>query len=174
MSHTQTPLLGIASVDILKAQKYLLSGRHGVYTEAGVKDIVKLYYSLAPFHRLDSALLVAQMAHETDRLNSAWSQPPHRNPAGIGVTGEPGKGVSFQNWRHAVVAHVGRILAYALRKGEEDATQKMLIAEALRVRPLPDNYRGIAPTLEGLTRTWATDPAYHTKVLAHLKAMKEA
>ncbi len=171
---TQTPLLRRSSVPMARAQRYVAAGANGTYTDLEARRIVHLYYTLEPYHGLDSALLVAQMAHETDRLSSEWSQPPHHNPAGIGVTGELGKGVSFEDWRHAVACHVGRILAYALKPGEGTAAQKMLIAEALRVRPLPDSYRGIAPTLEKLTGTWATDPAYHLGVLKHLQAMREA
>ena len=48
----------------------------------------------APTPKLDPLVAVAQMVLETGNLTSFWSQTPRRNPAGIGVTGEPGAGDS--------------------------------------------------------------------------------
>ena len=111
-------------------------------------------------------LAVAQMTEETGHLTSFWSQRPRRNLAGIGVTGEPGAGVSFPDLKTAVRAHTGRLLAFALPSGVESEAQHQLIEEALAARPLPEKYRGIAPTLQGLAGTWAQDPDYATKVAA--------
>ena len=63
-----------------------------------------------------------------------------------------------------MTAHVGRLLAYALAKGKETAAQKRLIEEALAWRPLPEPFRGAAPTLAGLAGTWAADRAYARKI----------
>jgi hypothetical protein len=104
------------------------------------------------------------MVLETGNLTSRWSQPPRRNPAGIGVTGEPGVGISFPSWDAAVRAHVGRLLACAIAKGKGNAVQRALIKEALEVRPLPNNRRGCAPTLAGLAGTWAADKKYSGKI----------
>ena len=104
------------------------------------------------------------MILETGNLSSDWSQPPRRNPAGIGVTGEPGAGISFPSWPKAVEAHVGRLLAYALPAGRENSAQRRVIEAALAWRPLPDSLRGVAPSLAGLARTWAADPAYAGKI----------
>jgi hypothetical protein len=66
-----------------------------------------------------------------------------------------------------VRAHTGRLLAYALPAGHGTAQQRELVSEALAVRPLPDHLRGAAPTLGGLSGTWAHDPDYATKI-AHV------
>jgi flagellum-specific peptidoglycan hydrolase FlgJ len=80
------------------------------------------------------------------------------------VTGEPGEGISFPDWKAAVAAHVGRLLAYALAQGAGTEKQRRLISKALKVRPLPDSRRGVARTLKGLAGTWAADPQYATKI----------
>jgi|GEM_PF-4434851 len=147
-----------------RAEGYLLARAHGGYSPADVRTIVADYYATATAVGLDPLLAVAQMVEETGHLTSFWSQRPRRNLAGIGVTGEPGKGLSFPDLKTAVRAHTGRLLAYALPRGTGDQAQKELVKEALSFRPLPDGLRGAAPTLQGLAGTWAADPHYAEKV----------
>jgi N-acetylmuramoyl-L-alanine amidase/Mannosyl-glycoprotein endo-beta-N-acetylglucosaminidase len=150
-----------------QVEQYMLARPHGEYTDGDVRAIVNRYYKTAAAVGLDPLLVVAQMVEETGHLTSFWSQRPRRNPAGIGVTGEPGVGLSFPNWETAVRAHTGRLLAYSLPSGAENPAQLELIEEALTFRPLPDHNRGIAPSLKGLAGTWAADPQYAVK-LAHM------
>jgi len=157
-------LLAPARAPMHQAEEYLVAQPHGQYGDGDVQTIVNLYYATAAAVGLDPLLVVAQMAEETGHLTSSWSQPPHRNFAGIGVTGEPGVGLSFPDFRTAVRAHTGRLLAYALRVGTENQAQRQLIEEALSVRPLPPQDRGVAATLGGLAGTWAVDPQYAAKV----------
>jgi hypothetical protein len=145
-------------------ERYLLSRRHGGYSDDEVKKILGTYMETCRAAGLDPLLVVSQMVLETGNLMSHWSQPPRRNPAGIGVTGQPGAGKSFTNWDKAVRAHVGRLLAYALPAGEGTEAQRKLIEEALKVRPLPADRRGRSPTLEGLAGSWATDAKYADKI----------
>ncbi len=144
--------------------RYLVPKYNGRYTDADVRYIVDRYFDLAPKVGVDPLVVVAQMDHETAHLSSYWSQRPRRNPAGIGVTGAPGEGVSFPRWSDSVDAHVGRLLAYALPKGTGTVEQKRLIARALSWRPLPDSYRGSARTIYGLQGRWATDRYYAAKL----------
>jgi Mannosyl-glycoprotein endo-beta-N-acetylglucosaminidase len=113
---------------------------------------------------IDPLVAVSQMELETAHLTSKAAQPPRRNPAGIGITGPGVAGVSSPNWNKAVRAHVGRLAAFALPKGEGTQAQKALIVEALAVRPLPPSKRGSAARLKGLSRNWATDPRYAHKI----------
>jgi hypothetical protein len=147
-----------------RAEQYLLAGPHGEYSDDDVRVIVRHYYDTAPTVGLDPLLVVAQMVLETGALTSFWSQRPRRNPAGIGVTGAPGVGLSFPSWKTAVRAHTGRLLAYSLPSGAADQAQIRLIAEALAFRSLPQRLRGVAPRLEGLAGTWAADPEYAVKL----------
>jgi Mannosyl-glycoprotein endo-beta-N-acetylglucosaminidase len=147
-----------------RAEQHLLSRPHGEYSDDDVRVIVRDYYKTAKAVGLDPLLVVAQMVLETGGLTSFWSQRPRRNPAGIGVTGEPGAGLSFPSWKIAVRAHTGRLLAYSLASGSENQRQIQLIEEALDFRPLPQRFRGVAPRLEGLAGTWAADPQYAVKL----------
>jgi N-acetylmuramoyl-L-alanine amidase len=157
-------LLAHPRVSLARARRFCLARPHEKYSEEDVARILRLYFETARPVGLDPLLVISQMVLETANLTSFWSQRPRRNPAGIGVTGEPGEGVSFASWPKAVRAHTGRLLAYVLPKGRENSVQRALVEEALTVRPLPPDLRGVAPTLQGLTGTWATDPEYADKI----------
>ena len=147
-----------------QAARYLVPKYNGEYTDANVGYIVGRDFDVSVRAGVDPLVVIAQLSHETGHLSSYWSQRPRRNPAGIGVTGAPGAGVSFPRWSDSVDAHVGRLLAYALPKGAGTAEQKRLIARALSWRPLPDSYRGSARTISGLQGRWATDRSYAAKL----------
>ena len=145
---------------------YLLARPHGAYAQADVQAIAAEYFTVARPLGLDPLLAASQMIEETAHLSSFWSQPPRHNMAGIGVTGEPGAGTSFPSATEGVRAQIGRLLAYALKKGTETPGQRSLIAEALSFRGLPDDRRGVAPTLAGLAGPgrWAADTQYAGKI----------
>ena len=156
----------VASPRVTEGQvvRYLAPKQNGAYTDADVRYIIGRDFDVAVKAGVDPLVVIAQMDHETGHLSSYWSQKPRRNPAGIGVTGAPGAGVSFPRWHQSVDAHVGRLLAYALPKGAGTAEQKRLIAIALSWRSLPDSYRGSARTIYGLQGRWATDRYYAAKL----------
>jgi hypothetical protein len=158
-------LLAPPRVNTARAERFLILRPNGEYTDADVRHILTQYFTVAPGVGLDPLTAVAQMELETAFLSSFWAARPRRNPAGIGVTGQPGAGISFPSWVVSVRAHLGRLLAYALPAGTGTAAQKALIAEALTWRPLPSSKRGSAPTIRGLARSWATDPAYAGKIV---------
>jgi hypothetical protein len=172
------PLLGPPSGLVAQATDWLSARCAGEYSPYDVAAIVEAYRSVGEWAGLDWFLAIAQMAHETGHLTSWWSRRPQRNPAGIGVTGEtradppdtpPGPewtwdyesmlwraGWSFPTWAdHAVPAHLGRLLAYALTDEQANQAQRDLIDYALWYRPLPASYRGAAPTIVGLNGRWA-------------------
>jgi hypothetical protein len=159
-----SPILGRSSITM--AQARAAWAQHATqtldvnYTPAEVDEIITRYITGCAQLGIDALVALAQLALETTWLTSSWSAPPRRNPAGIGVTGEPGAGIRFPAWDLAVVAHLGRLLAYALPWGAGTQTQKAAIAAALAWRPLPDTRRGIATTVGGLVGTWAVDPEY--------------
>jgi hypothetical protein len=158
-------LLAAPRATAAQLEAYMLARPHGTYGDDKVSAIVGLYVKTATPVGLDPLLVTAQMILETGNLSSDWSQPPRRNPAGIGVTGEPGKGISFPTWRAAVRAHVGRLLAYCIREGAETSAQLKLIDEALAWRTLPKRLRGSTTSLNDLAGTWAADTQYATKIV---------
>lgn len=141
----------------------IIAHNNGEYTPYDVSSIVRSYYAYAS--GLDPLIAIAQMAHETGWLSSNWAARPHRNPAGIGVTGEPGQGLSYGSWDLAAMSHVGRLLAYALPAGQGTADQQQLILSALHDRALPAKYRGLAAHLGGLNTRWAPSATYTSRII---------
>ena len=74
--------------------RYLVPKYNGAYTGADIRWIVGRDFDVSVKAGVDPLVVIAQMDHETAHLSSYWSQRPRRNPAGIGVTGAPGAGVS--------------------------------------------------------------------------------
>jgi len=135
-------------------------------------DIVQLYVRTCKSIGLDPLVAVSQMELETGHLTSKASQPPRRNPAGIGITGPGADGVSFRDWNKAVRGHVGRLAAYAIPSGKGTPAQKALITEALAVRPLSPKKRGKAVQVAGLSRNWAEDQRYAEKIVKIAKEIR--
>lgn len=162
-----TTFLSEPRVSASRVLAYIKRHPTGEYTEFSLETIINFYFYVCGRVKVDPLMVITQMLHETGHLTSWWAARPRRNPAGLGVTGEPGKGLWFPSWEHATMAHVGRLLAYALTDQEvaEDGERWVLIAAALYLRPLPDHLRGSAKTYRGLTGTWATDPLYADKMV---------
>lgn len=155
-----------------QALSYMLARPHTNYTSADLSlVIIPAYVRVCTSVGVDPCVAIAQMIYETGNLTSYWDARPRRNPAGIGVTGEPGKGCSFADWANASIpAHIGRLLAYALPNGQGTDAQQALIAQALAVRALPDSYRGCAPTLQGLNGRWAVPGTTYGATIASIMA----
>jgi hypothetical protein len=191
-----SPLLALPSASPEHAVAYILSRPHDNYSDDDIRTtIVPAYFALCTGVGIDPILAVAQMIHETGNLTSFWSARPQRNPAGIGVNGRKQAerpadtdgwsfntqremwemGLSFPSWKDdAIPAHVGRLLAYVLLKGAENAAQQELIGRAMVYRGLPDKLRGTAPMLKALGKVhnpagdgWASPGAdYGAKIAA--------
>jgi N-acetylmuramoyl-L-alanine amidase len=169
-----TPILSPPRATADQCSRYIRARPHGEYTDYDIASvIVPSYFDVCGLVDVDPLLAIAQMVHETGNLSSPWSARPHRNPAGIGVTGQPGAGVSFPTWADdAIPAHVGRLLAYATPADRGTLIQQALIAKALSYRPLPASYRGAAPTLAGLAGRWAVPGTdYPSKIAQIANAM---
>lgn len=187
------PIVGPASGSADAAVRWITARCSPSYTAFDVAAIVARYRELGEWAQIDWFLALAQLAHETGSLTSWWAQRPRRNPAGIGVTGRtlpgdptrpPGpawawdsaaqrwrEGASFPTWNdHAIPAHLGRLLAYARTDATASAAQRQLISEAMAVRPLPADYRGVAPTISGLDGRWAVPGVGYGARIANLAA----
>jgi hypothetical protein len=192
-------LLGPASGTAAQAIAWLDSRADISYRGKGVQEIVAAYQGWGETVGMDWFLALAQCCHETGSLTSFWSQRPQRNPAGIGVTGRHRSdwndnfdqereadglrwsynyqrnrwedGLRFDTWAdHAVPAHLGRLLAYALRDEQANTAQRSLIATALAVRPLPASLRGVAPSIIGLNGKWAVPGTTYGQTILNLRA----
>jgi hypothetical protein len=188
-------LAGAPSATPGQCVRFILARPHGEYNETDIAGaIVPGYFATCAAVGVDPVILIAQMVHETGTLTSWWSQRPRRNPAGIGVTGQtrPEKpatgawqfddkagiwkeGVAFPTWKDdAIPAHVGRMLAYALRDEQANEAQRAIIARAMSYRPLPPKFRGAAPTLRGLAGRWAVPGTEYPNKLAQIASAIQA
>lgn len=178
-----------------QAAAFITSRPHDAYTSADLRlVIIPAYFEHAALAGVDPCIALAQCIHETGNFTSFWSARPQRNPAGLGVTGEyvtippenpagwahnPQRlrwewGLSFPSWAgHSIPAHIGRLLAYATRPDERSLAQQREVDAALVWRGLPAPYHGVAPTLAGLSGTWAEDGQYAEKIAAIANAMRE-
>lgn len=143
-----SPIIAPPSCTQAQAARYILARSHRHYTSADIQlTILPAYWETCERGGVNPHIAVAQMIHETANLSSDWCARPYRNPVGIGVTGAFGAGATFVSWAgHAIPAHIGRLLAYALPPGERTTNQYDLIEQALAVRPLSVACQGSAPT----------------------------
>jgi hypothetical protein len=118
------------------------------------REIVYYYWYHCQKVNLNPVITISQAILETNYFTSDWFQK-HNNPAGIGVTGEQGKGCSFDTLEYGIKSHIGRLLAYRIPPGNERAVQKLYIQKALFDRALPATYRGMINSVSGLNMTWA-------------------
>lgn len=172
-----SPIIAPARCTQAQAAAFILSRPHPHYTSADIRlSILPAYFEVCARVGVDPCVALAQLVHETGNLSSFWSSRPQRNPAGIGVTGQTSKskpatgtswawdggrrlwayGLSFPSWAsHAIPAHVGRLVAYAVPLFQRTPAQQALVEQALAYRPLPATVAGVAPTLRGLDGRWA-------------------
>jgi hypothetical protein len=189
------PLLGIATGTIDQAVAWLASRADQSYTDFDLRAIVEAYQRIGEAVGMDWFTAVAQMAHETGNLTSFWSLRPQRNPAGIGVTGvwqydQPvditgwafntqrvrwERGLSFTTWADdAIIAHLGRLLAYALTDDQANQAQRDLITRALSYRGISNTNRGMAQTWIGLNGRWAVPgTTYGQTILALAQRIRQ-
>jgi len=156
--------LGAVQIGTAATVATIAARDNGEYTQQDIDFIVRSYEVLCTACDVDVRLALAQMVHETAWLSSYWAGRPRRNPAGLGVTGTPGEGLSFDSWGRSATAHVGRLLAYALPVGHGTPEQQAIMAQALSYRALPDRYRGSATQVSDFgAGVWAADPDYEHK-----------
>lgn len=126
--------------------------------ENDVQLITWYYWVYARQVGLDPFLAMTQCIFETDSLRSWWAGRPRRNPAGLGVHEEGG--LSFPTWGHAVRAHLGQLLAYALKDNEANAAQLEMMQSNPRHHRIKPEDRGRVKTVRDLGGRWTANPDY--------------
>lgn len=179
MIAAESTILVSPPVDFPAATKRYIASRtvRTPYTDLELDYIIGLYRDACKTGGVDIELALTQMVHETAALTSDWSQPPKRNPAGIGVTGgldpvtgQP-LGQHFESWLDAVQAHVGLLLAYRFAAGQGNDGQQRLIDHLLTFRSPP---RAVGTTVGQMALKWAADTAYVSKLSAIAGAIAKA
>lgn len=141
---------------------------------------------------IDPAVLFAQWAHETGDGSSGWWHY-RKNPAGIGVTGDPdqdNESQVFTSGSNAARGHVAHMIAYTYQNllwpsvisnfpnwtGDNGQTEtylgtRPLWAEDHRFYHAVQEIHGTVRTLSDLTGKWAVDPRYAEKIAAKANAI---
>lgn len=136
-----------------------------------IETILDYYWVYAPGVGLDPFLAACQCIFETGGLTSGWAARPKRNPAGLGVRQEGG--LSFASWDAAVQAHIGQLLAFALRDDEANEAQRQMMQRNPRHAKIKPELRGAARTLAGLNSRWTDDADYASKLVNRAESIRK-
>ena len=150
---------GIAAREQLTA--FLLENNNRVDYHYAL-SLAGYYIEEAAAEGVNHDVAFAQMCLETGFLRFGnLVSPDQNNFCGLGATGLPGpdglpeRGLSFPDPRTGVRAHIQHLKAY----GSTEPLNQDLVNPRFRFI-----IRGRAPTIDGLTGTWAVDPAYSEKI----------
>lgn len=182
-SHTSLTL-ATPQIDAGKLTEYLVHKHKYInYTPDDVRLILGYYIKYGTQTGVDYVFAIAQMIHETGWLDSWWAARPHRNPAGIGVTGQTStvnprddvnwsksgtiwkKGQSFASWDISVQHHLARLLLYA-RKDEDMTIEQRIFSNICPDRARLDRIRGVAHEWIGFNGVWAVPGRTYAQTLA--------
>jgi hypothetical protein len=105
-------------------------------------------------------LMAAQCAKETAGWQSSWARE-HNNPAGLGVTGEPGKGETFATFSDGFRCQAAHLLSYAAGYGD-------WVGADCRADAMPAASFGSAPRWQDLNGKWATPGTNYGQDIARL------
>jgi hypothetical protein len=128
-----------------------------------VENLARYYREEADVEGVNHDVAFAQMCLETGFLRyGGLVTPDMNNFCGLGTIGPGQNGERFSEPRIGVRAHIQHLKAYAT-----DAPLKQELVDP--------RYRwvryGSAPTIHGLTGTWATDKSYAEKIAAILERL---
>jgi hypothetical protein len=133
--------------------------------DAFIISFSRYYVEEAAIEGVNHDIAFAQMCLETNYLRYGGDvKPGQNNFCGLGATGGGEPGLSFSDPREGVRAHIQHLKAY----GSTDDLNDVLVDPRFRFVN-----RGRAPTIQGLTGTWAADPMYSEKITAVLKRLYE-
>lgn len=168
-----TPLLGPASGSKEKVVAYLRRhlGSNSEYKSYDIDLILGYYWKLAPQVGIDPYLAIIQSIYETDGWRSWWAGRPRRNPANLGVT-SPRVGLSFKSWELSVQAHIGQLLAFALKDNELNNAQRNMVRKNPNHNHISASARGSAKVLGDLSGRWKNDPNYAKRLVAKGKEVE--
>lgn len=131
---------------------------------ANSDSICAAYTAYGELSKIGNVLPLIQAMKETANFTSRW-WVQFNNPAGIGVTGERGKGEVFYSLSAGIAAQYAHLLAYAVHEAELTDDQEKLIYFDRRLKAMGAALRGSAPTWEELGGKWAPSRDYGTSVI---------
>jgi len=163
-SRPQIPehIMGRGIINPVDKAAFLLNSNPGANRDF-VEALAIFYAEEAALEGVNHDIAFAQMLLETGFLAFGGLVVPEMNNfAGLGSIGPGQHGLWFPDPRTGVRAHIQHLKAYACTQPLNQA----LVNPRFRFVT-----RGSAPTIRGLTGTWAADPLYDEKIRNILERM---
>ena len=155
-------IMGRGIIHPVDKAAFLLNSNPGANTDF-VEALAIFYAEEAAIEGVNHDIAFAQMILETGFLAFGGLVTPEMNNfAGLGSIGPGQHGLWFPDPRTGVRAHIQHLKAYACT---QPLNQHLVNPRFRFVR------RGSAPTISGLTGTWAADPLYDVKIRDILERM---
>ncbi|PLX04548.1 MAG: hypothetical protein C0595_02825 [Marinilabiliales bacterium] len=152
---------GVLSIDIMAS--YLHDNNPEISLQKS-KEIATLYFEEAKLEGINHDVAFSQMCLETGFLKFGGDVASTQNNfCGLGVTGKGVKGLSFEDERKGIRAHIQHLKAYA--------TTQNLKTEIVDTR-FKFVKRGSAKRVDDLTGKWAADKNYGKKIQNILKRLQ--
>ena len=130
------------------------------------KDLPRFYREEGGIEGVNHDLAFCQMCLETSYLRFSGSlRPEDNNFGGIGAVSGAEGGITFNDPRLGVRAHIQHLKAYG---NTEPLVQEVVDPRFRFVR------RGVAPNVTDLSGRWDADPEYGAKVMAILRRLYES
>lgn len=162
---TLKPSVEIARDGVLSIENmaYYLHNNNPEISLNKSREIATLYFEEAKLEGINHDVAFSQMCLETGFLSFGGDVHPEQNNfCGLGVTGNGVKGLSFEDERKGIRAHIQHLKAYA--------TTKNLNTEIVDTR-FKFVKRGSAKHVDDLTGKWAADKSYGKKINNILKRL---
>ena len=155
-------IMGTGILHSVDLTAFLLNGNPGADINF-VEALAVFYVEEAAVEGVNHDVAFAQMILETGFLRFGGLVTPEMNNfAGLGSIGPGQHGLWFPDPRTGVRAHIQHLKAYACTQ----PLNQELVNPRFRFVT-----RGSAPTIRGLTGTWAADPLYDVKINNILERM---
>jgi hypothetical protein len=173
MMRPEDTILGPARGTLTQAKAYAAQFRFPD-ADRDVSDYLTEVFRLAPLVGIDPSIVVAQSALETSAWSSTW-WVTRRNPAGIGITGDPAQNAASKTWANgtdAARAQIVHLCAYV----QSDLVIGPTLGDFV---PLDPRWRAVfdagwndsVRTIADLAGKWAVDPGYAEGICARGNAI---
>lgn len=162
-------LRGTASATLEQAQAWSRQRRAARLPEldAYFAEIWRLGSSVG----YDPAVVVAQSSLETE----GWTLPAWRerlNPAGIGISADFDRGISFRDGVDAARAHLVHLSSFV--KGYDPRLRSFIHLDPTWQSVFEAGHAGTASVVEDLTGRWSNDICYGRHILDHYDALRDS
>ena len=159
-------IMGAGKVSRENLAAFLLRNNSAIGEEY-INSLALLYIEESALEGVNHDVAFSQMCLETGFLRyGGLVTPDMNNFCGLGAISAEQPGLSFPDPETGVRAHIQHLKGYA---SDEPLNQELVNP---RYRYLVMLKRiGTAPTIQGLSGTWATDPLYDQKIAAILQRL---